>query len=247
MSNMALQRRAPPGSGRSATHVARAKRTARGDVLLELVPEAWRRAKGLPHLDLEGWGRWEVGVWDARASRPRTSLVVRGVPIDWTPEEFRAEFLACNGDRFPGVTPAQLGAEMGAPHRLKRRSPSGWIASSAMRLDLPPAIAEAVLAVGVAVLALESRPIRPFQARPTVCARCQRPGHKATFCRTHAPRCRTCPASVGDHDTRDCPRAERSRGGAASPAGARGRSAQGGHSSPRRRNVGAQGASSHNE
>ena len=223
--------------------MARAKRTARGDLLVKVVPEAWRQAKGLKHLDLEGLGRWEVGVWDARASRPRTSLVVRGVPVAWTPAEFAAEFLACNGDRFPGVTPTQLKEGMGAPHRLKRRSPSGWVDSSAMRIDLPPAVAEAGMAVGCAVVALESRPIRRFQALPSVCARCQRPGHKAAFCR-NGPRCRFCPETTGDHDSRECPRARRDGGGTESLRGRRGRSGQNSH---RQRSVGAQGASSQNE
>ena len=99
MANMALKHRAPPGRGRSSTQVARAKRTARGDLLVEIAVGAWRQAKGIPHLDLEGLGRWEVAIWDAKASRTRTSLVVKGVPISWSMADFTAEFLACNGDR----------------------------------------------------------------------------------------------------------------------------------------------------
>ena len=191
-------------------------------------------------------GRWEVGVWDAKATRPWASLVVWGVPLHWSTEAFKTKFLSCNGDRFPGVTAMQLSEGLGAPHHLKRRSPSGWTESTAMKLDLPPAVAEAVLAVGYAIVDLESRPIRPFQALPTVCAHCQRPGHKAAYCR-NAPRCRICPETTGDHDTRECPRARRDGGGAASPAGMHKRSGHNGrmHSTPQ--NVGAQGAHSHNE
>ena len=156
------------------------------------------------------------------------------------------EFLSCNGDRFPGVTAKQLSEGLGTPHRLKRRSPSGWTDSTAVKIDLPPALAEAVMAVGFAVVALESRPIRAFQALPTVCARCQRPGHKAAFCR-NPPRCRICPESTGDHDTRECPRARRDGGGAASPVGRRRRSHECSHRSTPQQNVGAQGASSRNE
>ena len=247
MANMALQRRAPPGGpGRSATHVARAKRTAREDLLVELVAGAWGQAKGHSHLDLEGLGRWEVGIWDAKAHAPRTSVVVRGVPLEWSTDQFREAFLACNGDRFPGISTKQLEKGLGAPLRLKRRSPSGWTASSSMKLDLPPEVAEAVLAVGYAVVDLESRPIRPFQALPTVCAKCQRPGHKARFCR-NASRCRHCPDSTDDHDTRDCPRAGKGRGGASSPEGRRRRMGNSGHRSPPQRDVGARGASSQNE
>ena len=226
--------------------MARAKRTARGDLLVELVPEAWRQAKGLKHLELEGMGRWEARIWDEQARRPRTRLVVPGVPLDWIEAEFQSEFLACNGDRFPGVTPRQLAEGMGAPIRLKRRTSAGWAPSTAMKFDLPSEVAEAVMAVGFAVVALESRPLRLFQALPTVCARCQRPGHKAAFCR-NPPRCRICPESTGDHDTRECPRARRDGGGAASPVGRRGRSRECSHRSPPRQNVGAQGASSQHE
>ena len=82
MANMALQSRAPPGPGRSATHVARAKRTAQGDLLVETAAGAWSQAKGYSHLDLEGLGRWEVRMWDAKACSSRTSVVVPGVPLD---------------------------------------------------------------------------------------------------------------------------------------------------------------------
>ena len=246
MANMALQHRSPPGPGRSSTHVARAKRTARGDLLVEIAGGSWRQAKGITHLDLEGLGRWEVAIWDAKASRPRTSLVVRGVPVSWSMDAFKAEFLACNGDRYPGITARQLSEALGTPHRLKRRSPAGWTDSSAVRLDLPPDLAEAILAVGFAVVALESRPIRPFQALPTVCARCQRPGHKAAFCR-NVPRCRHCPELTGDHDTRECPRATRAAGATNSPRGTRRRTGHSGPPDTTRRNVGAQGAQPHHE
>ena len=246
MANMALQHRAPPGRGRSSTHVARAKRTARGDLLVEIAVGAWRQAKGIPHLDLEGLGRWEVAIWDAKASRARTSLVVKGVPISWSMADFTAEFLACNGDRYPGVEARRLSEALGTPHRLKRRSPAGWTDSSAVRLDLPPDLAKAILAVGFAVVALESQPIRPFQALPTVCARCQRPGHKAAFCR-NAPRCRHCLESTGDHDTRECPRATRTEGGTNPQQGVRRPTGPNGPSNTNQRNVGAQGAHPHHD
>ena len=223
--------------------MVRAKRTARGDLFVEAVAGVWERVKDYTFLDLQGLGTWKAAVWEVNSRPPWTSLVVRGAPPSWPPEEFKAEFLACNGDRFPGVSATQLEKEMGAPVRLKRRSPAGWTPSTSMKFDLPPATAEAVLEGGFAVVALESRPIHRFQTLPTICAHCQRPGHKAAFC-CNAPRCRICPESTGDHDTRDCPRASRDGGGNESPWGRRGRARQSSH---RQRNVGALGASSQND
>ena len=246
MANVAMQRRAPPGPGRTSYHVVRARQTARGDALVEVAGGSWERAKGYSSLELPGLGTWSVAVWEAKAGGPRTSLVVRGAPLGWSTEEFKAAFLACNGDRFPGVSATQLGNEMGAPQRLKRRTPDGWTPSTSMRFDLPPAIAEAVLDGGFAVIDMESRPIRRFQSLPTICARCQRPGHKAAYCR-NASHCRNCPDSTGDHATKDCPRARRDGGSKETPRGRRGRSSQCSDRSPTQRNVGALGASKQNE
>ena len=96
MANMAMQRRAPPGPGRTANHVVRAKRTARGDLLVEAVADVWGRVKDYSFLDLPELGTWNAAIWEANASGPQTSVVVRGAPLNWSPAEFKAEFLACN-------------------------------------------------------------------------------------------------------------------------------------------------------
>ena len=81
MANMAMQRRAPPGHGRTSNHVVRAKRTARGDLLVETVAGVWGRVKDYTFLDLPGLGTWKTAVWEANSRGPRTSLVVRGAPL----------------------------------------------------------------------------------------------------------------------------------------------------------------------
>ena len=62
MANMAMQRRAPPGPGRTSNHVVRAKRTARGDLLVEAVAGVWGRVKDYTFLDLQGLGTWKAAV-----------------------------------------------------------------------------------------------------------------------------------------------------------------------------------------
>jgi hypothetical protein len=204
----ALQARCSDPSGRTARHVVRARRTARGDIIAELTPAAMQHAQQLATIDLAGLGTWQVGEWRPETARPHASIVLPGVPLDWTMEAVKAAFIEDNEGRFEGFTREAALAALRLPTRLKRRLSDGpqaglWVESTSVRLDLPADMAAALLAVGTAVFDLGTRFLRPFRSTPTRCARCHREGHKAQFCR-NPPHCSTCGTS-GDHATRDCP------------------------------------------
>ena len=157
------------------------------------------------------------------ARRPRSSIVLQGVPKSMTPDQVSWDLVHGNGNRWRTINKEDL--DNVTMERLNRRAPvtatatagagqdsrhrSQWIPSATIRVSASTTFCKAVLEDGGAVVGYSFRHARPFERAPIRCFRCGEMGfHVGKYCR-NKPRCRHCGKG---HETTDCP-----EGRAASP------------------------------
>ena len=189
------------------------RRTAKGEYAVQFAASAWARLQGDRTVTLPSFGRWSRRVAD-RARRPRSSVVLQGVPKSLSPEQVLRDLLHGNGDRWKALR----GSDMDdvSVERLNRRVPAPgtagddqasrpraqWVPSATVKVSASAALCTAVLEEGGAVVGYSFRPARPFERAPIRCYRCGEMGfHVSKFCR-NKPRCRNCGQG---HETSDCP------------------------------------------
>ena len=198
-----------------------AKRTARGDFLLQILPSAWPTVQGQHQYDLGPWGVWRALETSGMDTGIDMSVVVTDIPVQLSPSEIREDFLACNARRFAGLDHTALGANILRVERLKRRLQRGprqgeLQDSTSVRFVVTQRLGQAMLETRSAILDCSVHDVRPFLPSPTRCGHCGALGHRAAFCRNPA-RCRTCGAR-GTHDTLHCPHRDQHSHGDDGPA-----------------------------
>ena len=179
------------------------------------------RTISLPH-----FGDWTMT--QTREGGPRgatLSLVVQGIPIEVTDEQFIRELHLGNEGRFSKFRGQAFRTAIHSVTRLSRRIPSAtgngsWAPSRTMRLVVAKNVGEAILARGTLVLCFRSVPVRLYHLPIRTCFRCGREGHEARFCRS-AAKCRNCGQG---HAVWDCPQPRVVRGVGTSAAGGSARS-----------------------
>lgn len=190
-----------------ARSVELVRRTRRGGYQVQFFAQCFPRVQSLlgsSSVMLPHFGTWTMTPrWTDPAGGPSVSIVVQGVPVDVTKEEFLAELrlgiasrLSVSGDpTCDGIRSAS---------RLQRRittsSGKAWAPSRTIRVDVSQALGEALLTRGTIVYQFRSLPVRRFTPMTRTCFRCGKEGHEARFCRS-TPRCRHCGR---DHETRAC-------------------------------------------
>ena len=189
------------------------RRTAKGEYAVQFAASAWARLQGDRTVTLPSFGRWSRRVAD-RARRPRSSVVLQGVPKSLSPEQVVRDLLHGNGDRWKALRGSDL--DDVSVERLNRRVPAPatagdgqasrsraqWVPSATVKVSASAALCTAVLEEGGAVVGYSFRPARPFERAPIRCYRCGEMGfHVSKFCR-NKPRCRHCGQG---HETSDCP------------------------------------------
>ena len=216
-----LQHEGGGDSSRPTRFVELAKRTARGDFLLQILPSAWTTIQGQHQYDLGPWGVWRALETSGMDMGIEMSVVVTDIPVQLSPSEIREDFLACNARRFAGLDYTALGANILRVERLKRRLQRGprqgeLQDSTSVRFVVTQRLGQAMLETSSAILDCSVHVVRPFLPSPTRCGHYGALGHRAAFCRNPA-RCRTCGAR-GTHDTLHCPHRDQHSHGDNGPA-----------------------------
>ena len=191
-----------------------ARRTRRGEYVLQFWPEAW----SVLQLSLTSDFVWELGaslgLWHSLPSSahpPLSAIVLTGIESSWTPDALLAELRSTNAHR---LTAFDLERGIRQAVRLNRRNPAAttgapdapsWIPSRSVKLVGEAALCDAILSLGVLSVGCVLRPVRPFEATPRECPRCLQYGHLLRYCRNE-PLCREC---RGPHLSSDCPRRAR--------------------------------------
>ena len=186
------------------------RRTGKGDYLVQFGTAAWERLKGNGNWTLPGFGEWHWA--SSRPFRPRSSLVLTGIPTGISDEALRQELVTGAATRWP-AQPAEDLQDVRVV-RLNRRAPASnqpsspliggadWVPSTSVRLFASQKLCETILNAGGTVLGFTFRPARLFQPAKRRCMRCGQLGvHSAKFCR-NTPRCRHCGLP---HETSGCP------------------------------------------
>ena len=187
-----------------------ARRTRRGEYVLQFWPEAW----SVLQLALTSDFVWDLGAplgaWHSvpsSAHPPLSAIVLTGVESSWTPEALLAELRATNAHRL-----SDFDLERGIRQaiRLNRRNPAApvgapdtptWIPSRSMKIVGEAPLCAAILDLGALSVGCELRSVRPFEAAPRACPRCLQYGHMLRYCRNE-PLCRSC---RGPHLSSACP------------------------------------------
>ena len=203
----ALQARNPeaasPFKGRC---VELARRTAKGDFVVQFFEQAWSAVKTLTRLTVPSLGEWTISLKDT--GRNDISVVFRGIPTSISLADLQTDFIQSNANRFQGFDAHSLKLDLIRADRLKRRCRQGpnmgkWVDSSAVRFTFFRPLGEAILEAGGAVLNYAVHAATPYTPTQRHCARCGILGHLAAYCRNVA-RCRHC-GTQGSHETRECP------------------------------------------
>ena len=141
------------------------------------------------------------------------SLVVQGIPIEVTDDQFLRELQLGNEGRFSEFRGQAFQMAIQSVTRLSRRvkSASGtesWAPSCTMRLVVAQNVGTAILDRGTLVLHFRSVPVRLYHPPIRTCFRCGREGHEARFCRS-AAKCRNC---GGGHAVWECSHPQATQG-----------------------------------
>ena len=158
-----------------------ARRTRRGEYVLQFWPEAW----SVLQLSLTSDFVWELGAplgaWHSMPSSahpPLSAIVLTGIEGSWTPEALLEELRATNAHRLSDF---DLERGLRQAIRLNRRSPAAttstsaapvWIPSRSVKIVGEAPLCAAFLALGALSVGCELRSVRPFEASPRECPRC---------------------------------------------------------------------------
>ena len=184
------------------------RRTRRGGYQLQFFAGCFSRVQALLGsltVMLSDFGSWTMTPTRAEhANGPTVSIVVQGVPVDVTKEEFLTEFRLSIASRLSASGAPTTSDEIRCASRLQRKittaSGKAWAPSRTVRVDVSQALGEAILSRGTIVYQFRSLPVCQFTPMTRTCFRCGKEGHKARFCYS-TPRCRHCGK---DHETRAC-------------------------------------------
>ena len=152
-----------------------ARRTRRGEYVLQFWPEAW----SVLQLSLTSDFVWELGasfgLWHSLPSSahpPLSAIVLTGIESSWTPDALLAELRSTNAHR---LTAFDLERGIRQAVRLNRRNPAAttgapdapsWIPSRSVKLVGEAALCDAILSLGVLSVGCVLRQVRPFEATP---------------------------------------------------------------------------------
>ena len=191
-----------------------ARRTRRGEYILQFWPEAW----GVLQVALTSDFVWEMGaplgVWHSLPSSthpPLSTIVLTGIASSWTPEALLEELRTTNAHRLSDF---DLARGIRQVVRLNRRNPDAtmgtpdapqWIPSRSVKLVGEAPLCAAILDLGALSVGCELRSVRPFETTQRECPRCLQYGHLLRYCRNE-PLCRHC---HGPHLSSSCPRRAR--------------------------------------
>ena len=170
------------------------RRTGKGEYVVQLVRGALERLALDFAVSLPGFGRWTRS---PSGVKPGSSVVVGGIPKTLSDAEVTADLQSANRAALAACSEADIAAIRVV--RLNRRSPSSqgsagprWVPSTSVRVLAAPAVCEALLRAGGAVVRFGFHMCREYTPTPRRCSNCGEFGlHSGQFCR-RPPRCRHC-------------------------------------------------------